>query len=197
MHLWFWRIEVGACQYLWDCLLNPWVWIHTRRPGIPSCHVAPHLGSGGGQHWRIPPPPVTSRISSALPRVELNYFSWSEVTGFRIPSPYFLTAIVLRDPMTGGGSPFQRKHEEKRFRKSYSPLQRTSLLCFRWRVEEIPILIGFHVPLWSNSNGNISPWFCWSCWYSYLMSAYSISTNHVWTRRHQCNPQDNVRSWTP
>ena len=47
------------------------------------------------------PPPVTDRISSALPRVELNYLYCAGVTGFRSLSPAFLIDIVLRDPTTG------------------------------------------------------------------------------------------------
>ena len=73
----------------------------------------------------------------------------------------------------------------------------TSLLCLRWHVKEIPILVGLHVPLRRNSPGDISPWFFWLCWYSSPTSEYALSTNLFWTRRPQCNPQDKVRLCTP
>ena len=41
------------------------------------------------------PPPVTARTSYVLPRWDLKYFSCADVTGFRSPSPDFLTGIVL------------------------------------------------------------------------------------------------------
>ena len=47
------------------------------------------------------PPPITARTSSALPLWDLNYFSCSDVTGFRSTSPDFLTSILLRDPTMG------------------------------------------------------------------------------------------------
>ena len=43
--------------------------------------------------------PITARISSALPRWDIRYFSCADITIFRMPSPDFLTGIVLRAPM--------------------------------------------------------------------------------------------------
>ena len=92
---------------------------------------------------------------------------------------------------------FWRKEEAKRFLRSSSPILRTYLLCPRWRIEEISILVGLHVPLCRNYPGYISPWFCWSCCYSSLTSAYALSTNLVWTRSPWCNLPDNVPLCTP
>ena len=47
-----------------------------------------------------PPHPATARISSALPCVKPNYFSWADITGFRSPTPDLLTGIVIRAPTT-------------------------------------------------------------------------------------------------
>ena len=144
-HISFWRVGVGACTHLWDPLLNSSFWVLTRRPGIPSRHIDPHSGPRGGCHWIIPPPPVTACVSSVLPRVELKYFSCAYVTGFRSLSPAFLTGIVLRAPTAGGVVfIFLKKIRGKTFCKASSPLPRTSLLCPRWRVEEICIIIVFH-----------------------------------------------------
>ena len=110
-----------------------------------------------------------------------------------VPVRIFWPASYLDLLWRGRGfSSFWRKDEAKRLPESSSPLPRTSLLCTRWRVKEIYILIGFHIPLQRNSPRDISPLFCWSCWYSYLTSAYALSTNRFWTRRPQCNPRDNV-----
>ena len=146
MHLCFWRVVVGAFQYLWDCLLNPWVWIRTQRPGLPSCHVTSHLGSVGGRHWILPP-------LSSLPVSVLRSLVWSLSTSPELASldsgiPVRLSwpASYLELLLWGRGSlSFQIKYESKTFRKSSSPLPWTSFLCPRWRIEEISILIGSHV----------------------------------------------------
>ena len=79
-----------------------------------------------------PPPPTTACTISTILRVELTYFSFFYVTRFRSPSLSFLTLIVIIDPTTGRDfSYFWRKDEAKKFRKSSSPLLRTSLLCPR------------------------------------------------------------------
>ena len=97
----FWPVLLDDCQYLWGSLLNPWVWFCMRRPGIYFRHVFLHLESVGGRHWIKPTPPATARTSSVLPRWELKYLSCADVTGFRSPSPDFLTGIVFRAPTKG------------------------------------------------------------------------------------------------
>ena len=47
------------------------------------------------------PPPAMSQTNSALLRWVISYFSCSEITGFRIPNPDFLTRIALRAPTMG------------------------------------------------------------------------------------------------
>ena len=112
------------------------------------------------------PPPVTAQTSYALPCWELNYLSCADVTGFRSPSPDFLTGIVLKAPMMGERVfVFLKKRRGKKFSESFSPLPWTRLPCTRWRVVEIYTQIGLHVPLRRNSPGDICPRFCWSCWF--------------------------------
>ena len=45
------------------------------------------------------PSPITSWINYVIARCKLSYFLFGDVTGFRIPSPDFLTGILLRVPM--------------------------------------------------------------------------------------------------
>ena len=47
------------------------------------------------------PPPVTDHTSSLLPWMDLKYFSWDDVTGFRSPNSDFLNSTVLRAPTMG------------------------------------------------------------------------------------------------
>ena len=96
-----------------------------------------------------------------------------------------------------GFSSFRRKEKSKRFPESLSPLPRLRLLCHRWRVGEISIMIGFHVPLWCNSPGDISLHFRWSWLCSSTTSAYALSAKRGWIRHPWCKPQDNVYPCTP
>ena len=84
----------------WISLTKPLIldFYATSRAFFPPCRSSLRV-----RMWSAlenPPPPVTARSSSALPRMDRKYFSWADVTGFRGPSPYFLTGIVIRDPTT-------------------------------------------------------------------------------------------------
>ena len=149
---------------------------------------------------------ICSSLFSTMTRLSWESTTWdslpsippTETTNGENISVCPLTALYLELLWRGVGfSSFWRKDEAKRFRKSSSPLPRTSLLCPRLRVEEISTLIGSHVPIRLNYPGDIFPQFCWSCWYYSPTSAYALSTNRVWNCRHQYYPQDNVRPYTP
>ena len=72
-----------------------------RLLGISFFHVFLPLAYVGDMYWRITPTNVMAQTSSSLPRWELKYFSYYDVTGFRSPITSFLAGIVLRSPTMG------------------------------------------------------------------------------------------------
>ena len=79
----------------------------------PSCIYSPRA-----RRWlalESAPHPVTSLISSVLPRWELRYLSFSGVAGFSILNPDFFTVILLRAPTMGeSGFFFTKKRRGKK-----------------------------------------------------------------------------------
>ena len=182
-------------------------WRYLTKPLSLDSHATswdlfpPRRSSLRVQRWSaLENPPPRSRLVPVL-----RSLTWSLSTspvmmsldsGF--PVRIYWLALYLELLRRGiGFSYLRRKDKEKRFPESSSPLPRASLLFPRRHVEEISIMIGLHVPLRRKSPGDISLRFFWLCWYSSTTSAYTLSTNCVWTLIPQCNPPDNVHPCTP
>ena len=76
--------------------------------------------------------------SYALPCLELKYFSFVDITGFRSPSLYFLTGIILRAPTMGERvCVFMKKRLDKK----------VSRIIFSTTANEYPVI---QVTRWRN-----------------------------------------------
>ena len=88
--------------------------------------------------------PVTKLTNSMLASFELSIFLCADVTGFCRPRPDFLTGIIRKVPMLGGGGgmSFQIRRKARRVWREVSTLLRRQIPYPLSSVAGISILIG-------------------------------------------------------